>query len=477
MRPLRPQLAGADLAVLLAGGAATLLVAYLSVHTGAKISVGALLVAAFFVVAVIGFIAYPHLAVGATVLLFPLIPALKVLVWSDIGPVKDLVVVAAVTAAAIVYAFERRRPDRWVLVLVGLLLGLYVINVGSGHGIAWAQGVRLVGEPLLLLLVGMILPQPRRTFQYAMGALVVICCVVAAYGIVQQLVGEWTLVGWGYSFSEQVRTAYGHLRSFGTLDEPFDYAGVLSLGVAAVFFWLRRGPLAWAAGSLILLGLGASLVRTSILYLVGLIGLALWRWGNLATAMLLAVATLIAGGVVLANTSGTESQTYAVAGSGGVNGTGGSANVILNGRVSAWSTALGPNPADWVLGRGVGEVGTAAQRATYSLTPSSDSGPSQSQAVDSGYLATVADVGIVGLAVLLALFGRLIGLGAAAAREGQDAGWVALGLLVVVLISATTGASFTSFPNAFLAMLLVGLALAAAREESESSPGPVAGNR
>jgi len=465
---VRPGPAGVDLAVLVGGAAATLLFAYVSVRTGATISVGAIAVIALFIVAVIGFLVYPQIAVAATVVLFPLVPALKVLVWAQIGPVKDLIVLAAIVAAVILYVFDRRRPDNWVLLLVGLLLTLYVINVGSGHNLAWAQGVRLVGEPLMLLLVGLILPDPRRTFRYAMWALVGICCFVAAYGLFQQLVGEWTLVGWGYSFSEQVRTAYGHLRSFGTLDEPFDYAGLLAFGAAAVFLWLRRGPAAWGAGSLILLGLGASLVRTSILYLVGLVALVLWRWGNAATALLVAATTLIAGGLVLANTSGTEAHTYAVSSAGG--GTsGGSANLILNGRVSAWEAAVGSNPVDWVLGRGVGQVGTAAQRATYTLTQSGESAPTQSQAVDSGYLATVADVGIVGLVVLLALFARLLALGGSAVQGGSSAAWVALGFLVVMLISATTGASFTSFPNAFLGMLLVGVALAAAREEVGTS--------
>ena len=71
--------------------------------------------------------------------------------------------------------------------------------------------------------------------------------------------------------------------------------------------------------------------------------------------------------------------------------------------------------------------------------------------------------------MLLALYGRLLVLGAAAARKHTDAGWVALGLLAVLLIAAVFGTEFTSFPNAFLGLLLVGIALAAAREESSSS--------
>jgi hypothetical protein len=433
-----------------------------------------------FVAAVFAFIAYPHLAVAAIVPLFALIPLLKVFVSPDIGPVKDVIVLAAVTAAVYLYVFERRRPDSWVLLFVGLLFGLYVIDIGGGHGIAWAQGVRLVGEPLLLLLVGLTLREPGRTFRYAMGALVVTCCLVAAYGVVQQIVGEWNLVGWGYTFSGQVRTAWDHLRSFGTLDDAFTYAGLLSFGMVAVLFWRRRGPLAWGAVFLLLLvGMAASLVRTSILFLVGLVVLALWRRGQARIAILVAVAILLAGGVVLAKTSGTQAPTHVTPDSGIATGSagtakqlrGGTANQLLNGRLWAWTTAVGSNPVDWVLGRGVGTVGTAAQRATYTLTPSSSTAPAQSQdLVDSGYVGTVADVGLVGLAALLALFGRLLVLGAAAAREHKDAGWVALGLLVMMLIAAVFGAEFTSFPNAFLGLLLVGVALAAVREEPSPLP-------
>src|SRR5262249_51771975 len=137
--------------------------------------------------------------------------------------------------------------------------------------------------------------------------------------------------------------------------------------------------------------------------------------------------------------------------------------LTLNGRTSAWKTALG-SPQEWFLGRGVGTVGTAANRARYTLTQSSDAQQHQLSAVDSGYLATVADVGLVGLIVLLGLFGRAIVLARSAALRGDSAGWLVLGLFTVLLIDGLTRASFTGFPSAFLALPIVGIALAAATE-------------
>ena len=469
MRALRPRLTGAELAIPLLGSGVTVLTAYMAVRMGAAVSVGALLVVALFVVAVIGFIAYPHIAVATTIVLFALVPTLKVFVLPEIGAVKDLLVIAAATAGVLLFAFERRQPDRWVVTLVLLLLGLYVVNVGGEYNIAWLQGIRLVGEPLVLLLVGLTLPQPQRTFRFALGALIITGCLVAAYGIGQQVVGKYTLVELGYSFDQQVRSLpSGQLRSFGTLDDPFAYAAFLSFGLAGVFFSLRRGPLAWGAALVLLLGLGVSFVRGAILVLVAFVGLTLGRWGYTASAVTVVAATVVASGVILVNAGATETRLAPV----GAGGAAGSANVALNGRVSAWETALGDDPTKWVLGRGVGEVGTAAARADYTIAPSDDDTPTESQAVDSGYLATIADVGLVGLAVLLVLFARLVSLAANAAQR-TSAGWVALALLAALMLDALTRASFTGFPTAFLGLLLVGIALAAAREE-DASPGRLA---
>jgi capsular polysaccharide biosynthesis protein/O-antigen ligase len=477
---LRTRLTGAEVAISVLGGAVTVLAAYASVHVGAEFGVGLLLVVGLVIGTVIGFIAYPHVAVAATIVLFAFVPVLRLFVSAEIGAVKDFVVLAAVLAAVLLYVLERRSPDRPALILVLLLLALYVVNFGGTHGLAWAHGVRLVAEPLLLLLVGLTLPDPRRTFRFALGALVLTASLVATYGIVQQLAGEWTLVGWGYGWNEQVRLSSGGLlRSFGTLDDPFAYAALLLFGLVAILFWLRRGPLAWSAAVLFLVGLAASFVQTAALILAALGGLLLSRWGRMVPAVLMVAAIAVAGGAILANAGGTETPTYPASASGGKMAssstqTTAAGDVTLNDRISAWEAALGDNPADWVLGRGVGEVGTAAARATYTITPSSETiYESQKLAVDSGYFATIADVGFVGLALLIALFGWLIAVAASAARRGSSAGWVALGLITVLLLDALTRESFTGFPTALLGLFLIGIAIAAGREESASPPAPV----
>jgi hypothetical protein len=462
-----------QLPLLLAGAALTVIAAYAAVHLGLKVGAGAVLVAAVFLGSVVAYLRVPHIALAITIPLFAFVPALKVFVTPSIGGVKDVIDLAAICAMVILVAFERRRTDPWVTGCVLLLLALYLINPGHGHNTAWAQGVRLTGEPLLLLLVGLMLPGPRRNFRYACVALVATGCVVALYGLFQQLVGPAKLVSWGYAYSAQVRTAGSLLRSFGTLDDPFDYSVFLLYAAGIVFFRYRRGGVVWSSAALLLLGVLVSFVRTVALIIVGFLGMQMIRWRKLVPAAFLVAAALVVSTATLAGSSGSATTQVTIYTAGGgtqvVNapvhpaGT----SVLLNGRISAWTAALGSNPLDWIFGRGVGKVGTAAARAQYTIASSANQAAS-GQAVDSGYLATVADVGLLGLLVELVLFGRLLVLSAGHARARSDTGWATLSLLVALLLYALTRAAFTGFPTAFLGLLLVGLGLAAADDEARA---------
>ena len=171
MQALSLRFGAAPRAGTLVAALATIIAAYASVHFGATVGAGGVVVLAIYLGTVLTYLAAPHIALAGTIALFSVVPALKVFAGSQVGGVKDVVCLAAFSAAALLCFIEKRWPDRYVGYLVLILLGLYVVDVGGGHGAAWLQGVRLTGEPLLLLLVGWTLPDPRRNLRYALGAL------------------------------------------------------------------------------------------------------------------------------------------------------------------------------------------------------------------------------------------------------------------------------------------------------------------
>jgi hypothetical protein len=466
----------ADLRIGAVGAVLVVAACAVCVSRGATLGLEVAAVLLVFVSFVVAFLTAPHRAIALTIVLFALVPMMKDFITPSAGAIKDVVDLAAVLAAVILLAVERRRMDRWVAILVGLFLVLYIIDIGHGHGGQWVEGIRLTGEPMLLLVVGFLLPEPRRNLRWALGAFVIAGVLNALYGLLQQALGPATLISLGYSYTDQVRTIGAHLRSFGTVDDPFSYAALLYFSVAAAYFLLRRGWLLWTIEVILLLGLLASTVRTALLVLLGFLVLAAIHKRYGFPALCLGVACAVIASLTLANSSGVQVQSYDVYYTGGgyqtisrpVSDPG---SELLNGRVSAWTAAVGSKPIDWIFGRGVGQVGTAAQRASVGVLASASTAKtdsaSQATAVDSGYLATVADVGIVGLLVQLALFGRLIWLGTRYVRRGMFEGWMPLTFLTALLLDALTRASFTGFPTAFVGFMLIGVTLAALEQDSE----------
>jgi hypothetical protein len=329
--------------------------------------------------------------------------------------------------------------------------------------------VRLIGEPLILLLAGLCLRNPRRTLEAAVRTLIATGVLVALVGLYQQKIGEWRLVGLGYAFSVQVRTIGGHLRSFGTLDQPFDYAAFLLLALAAALFCMRRGPLKVTVISVMTIGLVLAYVRSALFISVALLALWLVSLGRTALGLLLLGLSLASAVALLFAVAGAT-ETHSVR-------AGPNTYLTLNGRTTVWSTVFS-KPSRVPFGEGVGKVGTAAERAARTklqITTDSNQAGKKSTAVDSGYFAAIADVGIVGLIVFLLLLTRLGVLALAAFRSEGKAGMVVVGWLAVLLIDAVTRASFTGFPTAFLGLLLVGLGIAGFRTDTDSAVAGGAG--
>ena len=465
---------GAPSTALVALGAVTIVsAAALAARGDTLLSLGFCVGLFALMVALTGFMTVPHITVALVIPYFAVLPMLKTLVSSQLGPTKDIMIGAAALAAGL-SVIQRRalgstwRGDQPLIVIVLLFMALYVFDVGAGlsggsrYGLAWFHGVRLVWEPLLLLLFGLSVRDPRRTLRWAAVALIVAAIIAASVGLLQQVLGAPRLISLGYSYEAQVRKIGGHLRSFGTFDQPFDYATVLAFGLAGVLLWARRGAATTAAGFVILAGLIVSYVRGAALSVLALAALVLARKGNVATAVALLAATAASAVVlVLVATRPTP---------GPIVQAGPSIYLTLNGRTRSWRAALG-RPTTWAFGRGVGLYGTAALRAAQAHQPAGATAQAPTRAADSGYLATLSDVGIVGLAVLLTMFGRILVLLRRAIARNEQLAWFGTGVVVVLMLDAALRSSLTGFPTADIAFLFAGLTIAATnRPESRELP-------
>jgi O-antigen ligase len=457
--------------VSVAAAAALALAGTTFAATVGSIGVRVALLCSFFLLVCAAFLYAPHVAVATAIPFFIVLPALKVLVTPLIGGTKDVICIAAAVAAVLLFLgrrAERRstRLDHFAVVLLALLALLYLADIGgqlSGegrYGVAWFHGVRLFAEPLSLFLVGASLRRPAKTYRWATGSLVVTAVVVALVGLAQQVLRGPRLAALGYSYGVEIRTVGGHLRSFGTLLEPFSYAAVLLLAITVIVLRRRIGAAGAIALVILLAGLLFSYERTAVVVLLALTGLAIARRGRTRTAglfLLVALAAAIAFFIAASDAAVTapvhvRATQYAT----------------LNGRTNVWRAALGGDRAAWILGRGVGVVGRASQRAAESFSGAAADSPTLSSGtvVDSGYLAAATDIGFVGLAILLALFVRLGALSWRAARNAVPAGWVALGIVLVMLVDGLTRESFTAFPTAHVGMLMIGLATAAGNQRA-----------
>ena len=471
-------LTGSPTASALAGATAATVFAVAVQLTGPAAALPALGAVAAFALAVAAFVRVPHLAAAGLVATLCAQPALRHFGGPAFAPLEDVVVAAAV-AAALVHRLRAGRAaapiDGWLAAGVLLLMGLYVLNPAGEHDEAWFFAARLVLESFALFLAAQSLPAPERTWRWTVGALIASCCAIALYGLVQQRLGYVRLVEeFGYTYGVEVRqTASGSLRSFGTLEDPFSYALLLMLGLAALLVAVRRRGWVVCATLLVTAGLAASFVRSAAVVATGLLVVALVRVGRKAVAAALAVALLLSAVTVLA----TVPQTSATA-----SGDPMEFLLTLNGRTKGWSALL-PTPEAWVAGRGAGDVGTGASRAAAEsgdrpagAAPIVTDAEFQRRNVDSSYFGTVADVGLVGLGVLLAIIARTAVLALRGARAGSRPAWLVLAAGVVALLDAITRASLMSVPAGYVAMWVVGISLAAAQAErlrAEAATPPV----
>jgi len=211
--------------------------------------------------AAIGFRRAPHVMAAVVVFGFAVQPTLVFFISPDFGPAKDVIVLAGMLSLLVGACFglppERRRYDAWLVGAILLLLGMYAVNPAGVHTAQWSNGARLVIEAFGLFLVGYLGPNPTRTWRWAAGALLSVALFNALLGLAQQGVGVQRLVHqFGYQFGNEVRTtAGGQFRSFGTLEDPFNYAALLALALVCALLDLRRRGLAIGIAVVLVIGI------------------------------------------------------------------------------------------------------------------------------------------------------------------------------------------------------------------------------
>lgn len=444
--------------------------------------------------AVVALVRRPALLVWAAILLFSLSGELQLRVSPSFGLVKDgLLAVGGLAAVITLLRKDVRlpalRPYALPLALLAVLAGMYLANPAGAFNTPWLFGSRLLLSALALLLIGLLTATPAQSARALVGAFAVLLPFEAVFAWLQQFAGADSLVySWGYQFGSQVRlTSSGGLRTSGTFQDPFQLAAVGVLGLAIALFLARPllGVLIGAAGVAVL---AAADVRTAflqagVLVVVWVISRGFWR-----QALLVGLVAAVAG--VLALATITTSVTP-----------GGPEKPLLlslNGRSTSWALAV----TDWrsvVVGNGVGDRGIGSTRVTTDISAAPSYDPTEAPTavfagntafLDSTYAQVLSDVGIVGVAALIAGFGTMLwqlmrrcrplspyqyqAVGRSAGRAppaAVRAAWAGLAVLLITAIDWIGRASLASYTTGYLSMLVLGVLAAAAVQADQPRTG------
>lgn len=455
--PRSPEQTSTFVAALVAA-VASLSVAAIATILGPQVAALVLLVPASLVVLVIAFLRVPHVAVAVSIGFLMVLPAAKFFVAGWLGGLKEVLLVSAVIAASVAAVRGRARGadthvDRMLLLTVIGFLFILALNVSGSHDAAWSNSFRLTATPLIWMLVGYSLEGSTRTFRWAGLGLVVSACVVAVVGLAQQAIGPQGLVDLGYRWNIDVRTVEGQFRSFGTLDEAFQYAAVLLLALGVVMNSKLVGRARWPILALLLAGTAASFVRTAAVIALALCVLVAIRHRHRGLAGLLVVLSAASAVIFLGPAGGQPVERKPLQDRTATLGT-------LNGRTAVWADAIG-SPSALFAGRGVGTFASQSLGPNSAAQAATASDAASTAYADSSYVATLASAGIPGLVLLVALLARLVSLVRSAIRAVPSIGWVLAATLVVLLVDALTRDSLWGVPNATIGFLLIGLGLRA----------------
>jgi hypothetical protein len=348
---------------------------------------------------------------------------------------------AAVVAPRSARASARRRLPSWLPAIAGLGL-LALVSATLVGGLQALVALKIGFFYLLVFAIIWRCPLDARERDTLVTIFMVVGCITAVVGILQQLVGPERLAALGYEYNVTIRTAGGFLRSFSTFNQSFPFALFLmlvlliGLPVALTDPHRLRNRLFLLALPVYGLGLLTTIVRAAWLGLgVGLLYLGVRRFRALLLPLPLALVALLflptsLGAAALSSSSSAE-------------------------RVSLWESNVNTVLAH-PLGVGIGASGSASEKAAE--LGGVDASIYQP---DNYYYKTLYELGLLGLwmLVLLLVSAFLSTRAAAVQLSGADAALVE-GVSASVLAAAvvsTVATYFEIFPMDVYFWLLLGV--------------------
>ena len=382
-------------------------------------------------------ITFANLSVGLA--LFVFISFLEVLSVGGLAGslTKLLGLVLALSWLALVATRADGRPDLFSahpVVAYGLVL---MVGWSALSGV-WAESSSAATAVAFRLLLNAVLyiivytaVRDRRTAQLTIAAFVAGALAAAAYGLIASpaLPGaEGRLTGGVFDPNELAAVLVG--------------GGILSLGLAGAW---RRDPvasfLAFSVSGFCLAAMFLTASRGGLIALAAAMVAAFifggrWRW------LALTLSVLIAGGGLLyftavAPQSARDRLTEVTQGQAGEQ----------EGRATIWKVGWRMFEAEPVHGVGSGNFSQAALKFVVrpGEAPRSDRLVSEPAVAHNSYLETLAELGLVGGALLAGLIGFSVGSAAVAAKRFRKCGDTAMELLSRCLVTAMCGMLVADF--------------------------------
>ncbi len=385
-----------------------------------------------------------------------------------LAPWKELLVVFVLGATLVAPKAALRSKPALTYAWIPAAAAMFVLSLVSAvlvGGLVGFWGMKVDWFYILVPLALWRCPFTARDRDHLVTVLMATGVLTAAYGLLQQVLGEAGLVSLGYEYNSAIRFSGGLLRSFSSFTQPFSFGLFVSLVVLVCLPVALSDPrrtrnrVFLLLTPLLIAGLASSVVRGSYVALgAGLLFLAVLRFRGMLHILVPAPLALflVPPGVLAAFFSSSS----------------------LGQRTSGWSD-IRDLVVSAPLGNGVGRTGAAAEKSLeLGVKPSEVILlKGESYLPDNQFVKTTLELGPLGLWLLLLIGAAAVAAAMQASRvsSGNDR---ALAEGIAASVVAAAAASFVAtyleiFPLDFFFWLFLGVLLCYDRP-SDSTPLPSA---